>query len=859
MEVVQVKFPRLCISTEERRALAGEIASAGGAEVLSAVTVTEVGDWTNLRILARGTHDKAPAVLRSLRPGDVLLHNHPGGDLRPSDADLSVASLCGRSGVGFAIHDDACRKMYVVVEPSRRERIEPIDEKTLVEALSGRGILGKILPNYEDRPGQVDLLRSIVQAFNEPCHALLEGETGIGKSMAYLLPAIHFANKNKARVCVSTNTINLQGQLCNKDLPLLQRVSGVQFTFCLVKGRGNYLCRRRLEEIEHSLDGEFLLEQDELEQYTKIKGWAGKTTDGSLSDMSFVPSDSLWEKIRSETDTCLGIKCRDYGACFFYRARRKSAEADILVVNHHLLFSDLAWRAETSEYSQTCVIPAFKAIILDEAHNLEEIATQHFGFRTTFFGIQRILGRLYSRRGRRERGVLAVLAERLGKGEGSFSDGARSSLLEDIRGKAVPEKEQIVDVVRELFSLITDFATGGKTGVEGEFKRRVTPGNRENESFKAIAHHGKRVGELLSSFGRLLRKVQKKIAEACEEDEKTCDSFEMSVAELTGFGRRFGEIRSALSLMFDEECENREAFVHFFTANIRKSSSWPGFHSAFIDVAPALLQNCFHPITPVVLLSGTLTTRKNFTFISSRLGLDRPELETRVIEGRFASPFDYGTQSRLFLPTDLPEPSSPEFIGKTADPVFEIVKTSRGGTLVLCTSNFHMRALHSLLEEKLANEGLDSFCQGEMERTHLLQHFRDHGNAVLFATDSFWEGIDVPGKALRNLVIAKLPFQTPDDPVLQARQELLEKNGKHPFREYQLPTAALKLKQGFGRLIRSQDDRGTVWILDKRLVTKFYGSYFLETLPPVPISRGPFRTLVPLARAFFEKGGDSGD
>ncbi|MFZ2960130.1 MAG: helicase C-terminal domain-containing protein [Candidatus Ozemobacteraceae bacterium] len=847
----------LALSKVDRMKLSREIEEIGGAEILSAATLLDedgLVEWGNFHILARGTTEEAPAVLRGLRPGDILLHNHPNGILQPSQADLEVASLCGRSGVGFVIHDNACRHMFVVIEPFAPEKLKPLDRKEMAGYLRTGGALAQLLPGYEERSGQIDLLTRVVDAINRPCHAILEGETGVGKSMAYLIPAVFHAHENKRRIAVSTNTINLQHQLCNKDLPLLARVLPFQFRFCLVKGRGNYLCVRRLQEVENATDGEHLLEADELDQYLRLRAWAAKTKDGSRTDLSWEPIDALWEKVNADKDTCLGLRCEHYRRCFFYGARRLAAEADLLVVNHHLLFADLALRAATKEYSQTAVIPAYQAVILDEAHNLEEIATSHFGTRATSFGFQRQLGRLYHRRGRREGGVLNALITRMQLEKSPINGKTRQRLMEDARERIIPLRDEVSDTARDLFENIVFHVLGDKTPRPGEQRLRVAPNQRETRAFIDLRDTALAFREKIQDLSRRVGKFHREIDALLDEsiDDAGKKLLEMPMAELSGFPGRLNEFKAALTLFFDPEAENRDSFVHFFSVTVRGASRWPAFQSAPLDVSESLIESLFTRIDSAILVSATLSTRKTFDFIKGRLGLKSDELVRKPLEGRFASPFDYKKQALLLIPDDLPEPGSSEFMEATADPVFEIAKSSNGGTLVLCTSYAHLQLLHEHLAPRLLREGLECMKQGEAERTHLLEKFRADGNAVLFATDSFWEGVDVPGDALRNLVIAKLPFAIPDDPILMARQELLQQAGKNPFMEYQLPMAVIKLKQGFGRLIRNRRDRGTIWILDRRLVTKFYGKVFLESLPPARLVTGNFATILKEARGFFQ-------
>jgi ATP-dependent DNA helicase DinG len=841
------------LTDADRQILAGEIEFADGSEVLSAATLTPDGTWFALRVLARGNEDSAPAVIKGLKPGDILLHNHPSGNLQPSPADMGVASICGNSGIGFAIHDNYCNEVYVVVEPFQEQAHELLDTNEMQSFISVEGKIAGLIDNFEERDGQKQLMNLVVETLNDSNHAVIEGETGIGKSMAYLIPAIYFARKNKCRVAVSTNTINLQHQLVNKDLPMISSVLPIDFRYCLVKGRRNYLCLRKIQEYLNSESGEFLLESEELGQFQRLVSWAEKTTDGSLTDLNWVPIDSLWEKISCDKDSCPGINCANYNECFFYSARRKASEADILVVNHHLLFSDLALRSVTSEYNQTAVIPACKAVVFDEAHNLEETATRHFGFRTTALGIQRLLGKIYKKRGRRENGTFAMLYSALSFGHGSFSDAQRSEFLEHIRNELIPARLEIEDLRRTFFDALTHFVLDPQTAHFGEHRLRIKSAVQNREDFSTLSHFAFKLKDDCNRLAKSMKKLLRKLKAMISDEEEERSHFDIPLTELLSYAGRLEEIGCAIQMLFDLEQPDRDLYVHFFTVMVRRSGVYPAFHSLPIVVSKPMVDYCFKKISSAILLSGTLTTRKNFNFIKKRLGLDSEEIEKIPIEGRFISPFNYTDQARLLIPSDIPEPSSPMYTESLAQPLLDIIRASGGGALILCTSYSHLNYFYDNLAGQLMAEGFECYRQGEIERHYLLELFKEDGNAVLFATHSFWEGVDIPGSALRNLVITKLPFAAPNDPVLQARNEKIKEEGGNPFRDYQLPMAAIKLKQGFGRLIRKKTDQGAIWILDRRIISKSYGSYFLDSLPGVPVLRGKIKVLTKMAQEFFDR------
>ncbi len=842
------------LNPDELLYLRKNIAEASENEVLASATLNkEDGSWFSLRILARGNENSAPAIINSLKSGDILIHNHPSGILRPSEADMGIADICGKSGIGFAIINNACTEIYVVVEPYAGKPIVHIDENEMVSYISSDGEIAYRLESFEERPGQKEMMKKIVEAMNSGNHAILEGETGIGKSMAYLIPAIHYAIKNNCRVAVSTNTINLQHQLVNKDLPFLKKVLPFDFEYRLLKGRQNYICIRKILEAKGSDNTDFLLEANEFEQFQRLVKWSEKTYDGSLSDLNWVPLDSLWEKLCCDKDSCPGIKCSQYNECFFYNARRAASDAQILVVNHHLLFSDLALRANTNEYSQTAVIPSCKCFILDEAHNLEETATKHFGFRTTSIGVLRLLNKIYQRKGKREHGCAASLYNLLSFGHGDLDHEEREKNIEYIYEKIFPSRTESENLNKELFEYINMLLVPDNPPRLGEYRLRLDSKVVSSQQFKTVSQIAFKLRDEFKQLSSRMKKVAKSVSSYIDDNDDHDEEFDVPLIEMSKLAIRLDEICEAIKVLFEASFDDKDPYVHFFTVNVRKTGIYSTFSSMPIEVAEPMIDYCFSKIPSAILVSGTLSTAHNFNFIKHRLGLDNEELPSEPIEGTFPSPFDYKTQSQLFIPTDLPDPSSPSFADQISEPLLEMILASNGGALVLCTSYAHLNQLYNNLSPLIYENGLECYKQGDLERHHLVELFKEDGNAVLFATDSFWEGVDIPGNALRNLIIIKLPFAAPNDPVLEARNDRITASGKNAFKEYQLPTAALKLKQGFGRLIRSKTDKGVVWILDKRLVTKSYGGYFIDSLPESPVLKGKSRVLINMAKKFFKE------
>ncbi|MCH6560669.1 DEAD/DEAH box helicase family protein [candidate division KSB1 bacterium] len=399
-------------SEEAAKLAQRQIEDSGGNEVFFVGHLNRVRQVTSVEVFCRGNEFEVPALLQVARQGNVVIHNHPGGVLRPSSADTHIASILGNDGIGFYIVNNEVTDVYAMVEPFAEKKVRPIDSNALAKLFDNDGPISKKLDNYEFRPQQIEMMKVVSQAINEDKIAIVEAGTGTGKTLAYLLPAITYAVGNQERIVISTNTINLQEQLVNKDLPFLQSVFAQKFKAVLVKGRTNYACKRKLMEADQDLD--LFSEQGDKSELKTILDWAKTTKDGSKSDLNIEPRYDVWEKIQSESDTSLKTKCSFYNECFFYTARRKAAVADVLVANHHLLFSDLAVRAARGA-SENAILPTYDRIVLDEAHNVEEVATSYFGTRVTSLGLLRMLGKLHRKKGSDEKGLLIYLSGKLMK------------------------------------------------------------------------------------------------------------------------------------------------------------------------------------------------------------------------------------------------------------------------------------------------------------------------------------------------------------------------------------------------------------------------------------------------------------
>lgn len=646
---------------------------------------------------------------------------------------------------------------------------EKTEEELIERVFGSNGLIARHHDAYEFRDGQIEMARAVARAFENKKHLVVEAGTGTGKTLAYLVPAIASSIGRKKRIIISTGTKNLQEQLMRKDIPFLQRTLPKKFVAEYMKGRSNYACLYRIAKAEHQpvLDG-----MHEVRYFNEIANWSRDTKIGDRSELTDLPENlSFWNRINARSDTCLGQKCPDFEPCFITRMRYRAENADIIVVNHHLFFADLSVRG--NQYGK--VIPDYSAVIFDEAHLIEDIAADYFGFQVSNYQIDELV---------RDTDALPI------------TDAAATMQLTRTAAKIFGLSEQFwirfaqARAAEGRFPLLPDaFATRHADG-----ETRATP---LGEAYEALD----------SALGKL---------------ESDVDAFSEQVTEAESLVRRIRQARFDLKFIVTQADRN---FVYW----LERRGKGVFLQASPIDVSMLLKEKLFDKVETCILTSATLSSNGSFNFIRDRLGLQSGKTETMLAP----SAFDYQKQAVIYIPKAMPDPRAPEFSQMAAGEIVKLLNITKGRAFVLATSNFSMKALYELVSARVR---FPCFIQGSMSKEGLLDRFKETPGAVLFATSGFWQGVDVRGEQLSCVIIDKLPFAVPTDPVVAARTKFIDDNGGKSFFDYSVPQAVITLKQGIGRLIRSKTDRGVIAILDSRLRTKSYGRDFLNSLPKTTIT-----------------------
>ena len=798
-----------------------EIASSNENEVFFVGEINHDGKVTSVSVGSRGNLHSVPVNQDLKRKGSVLIHNHPGGNLTPSDADLSVAAVSSENAQGFYIINNDVTEIYVVVEPVLPKVIKKLDVDDAAFYISKDGPLAKINKNFEERLSQIELLKNIAKTFNQNKTGVFEAGTGVGKSYAYLIPSILWAVQNNERVVISTGTINLQQQLCLKDIPQAIKITGKPVKFILMKGRQNYICKRRLQDALNSKD--LFENNDDLD---RIAQWQDSCDSGSKSELSFLPSESVWNRINSESDACMALRCPYYSQCFVMKVKKEASAANILVVNHHLLFADIESRLHGAGYDDAVVLPPYKRIIFDEAHGIETAATSFFSESFNRFKILKPLNLLYRKKKNSAMGFLFSVSMLSKEEEKSF---------------------QAYQMISKIKSDLTNLETLALDLCIQENNLWLNPLTFRN--FQPVLSMCQTLAKDISVFTSLVLEV----LDGVPEDDRDIPYF----WETKVLNRRLSDYSVILNDFFMWEEKPDKVFwlqKKNLPSDMQKDDElnfYINFIETPLDIAPLMNQGIFEPMDSVVCTSATLKTGRDFSYWLRHNGLYFSDSD-EVLQGEFFSPFPYKENMIFLVPKDIPFPDEPDFQMYVENVLKNLILKAKGRTLVLFTSYESLRLSYNNIFSTMLANGIKLLRQGSDDNARILKNFKDDVSSVLFATDSFWQGVDVPGESLSQVIIVKLPFTVPNDPVFKARSEAIRKKGGNSFMELSVPEAIIKFRQGVGRLIRKNTDKGTVVVLDRRIYEKQYGSLFLANVPECKKYYEPVSKILDIIEEFLD-------
>ena len=812
------------ISKECRERMKSEIEFAGGNEVFFRGIPDENLIVTEYEVLARGNETSVPAVIRHMKKEEVIIHNHPSGYLFPSDADVQIAAHYSqkKQRASYIINNNVT-EVYVIVE-LKTEELKDIDIGPYFEE---KGLLSKEFPQFEYRHEQYEMAKFIEKGINDSKKVIIEAGTGTGKTLAYLIPAIEWAKINEKKVIISTNTINLQEQLLSKDIPLVKKVLEHDFTYALLKGRGNYACLKKNDQLNH---GELVdlsdLSEGQKGQMNSVIKWLDLTEVGDKAELPFDVENAVWEYFASEADLCTPAKCPHREACFFLKAREEKLKADVLISNHHLYFADLAIRKEAGFENDFSIFPNYDMVVFDEAHNIEKVARDYFSYEVSKYAFTKAMNNIYrvSRGSSKKLGSLQILKNFL---KNSIkNDKLLKEYTKRIDEELILKHNLLYERTMDYFVKLMDIYCS--EGVNANIRLRPEQLAKNFKWQKELKPRQEEFFSAYISYIKELRKIAKE-AKDYEDEAGLIREFEKYVDRLDGF---FLNFRFILDFSDDN-------FIFWLSANPKKNNiklvATPlKIHNELDEVLYANLDH-------LIFTSATIAINDDFDYFKKSIGLTEQTYEKAI-----HSPFDYDKQMKVYIPTDIPLPSDKNFLDEIRDFLVGIIKMSKGNTFILFTSYSTLNYTYYLIRDELENLGFDLFIQGMAPRNQLINMYKASNMPVLFGTDSFWEGVDVQGEKLSSVILVKLPFKVPSDPVVEAIIENMVKEGKNPFMDFQIPESIIKFKQGIGRLIRSKEDKGVITILDARLYKKQYGRLFIEAIPTKNINFSTRREILRL-------------
>lgn len=747
-------------------------------------------------------------TLTKVGKNEVVIRTTKPNQLYPSDMELELSEeLYTRRNIAYCLLSSDLDDFYFVQDIDRIF-LEEID---IENYFAKDGILAKEIKGFEYRQEQEEMAQYIQDAINEDRKIIVEAGTGTGKTLAYLIPSIKWAVTNKKKVIIATNTINLQEQLLLKDIPLAKSIIKDEFSYVLVKGRNNYVCKRLFNELAlgKSIDIEtFSMEAREQIEY--ILKWGNKTKTGDKAELTFEVYPDVWELVQSTTELCLGKKCPYRKECFYMKTRMEKMEADILISNHHVFFADLNVRAETDFDSEYLILPRYDMVIFDEAHNVESVARSYFSVEVSKISFTRLLNRIYQKKNKKKKEKSALIRVEDTVDEKNLEDSEQYIYLLNTLKEEISILQNIGD---EYFDEIRKIY---ETNTEAPIKKSLNNFKMTKSRFLENLREKKDIFQgKLADFLNLMMSFNNVIDE--EKDKNP---------EVINFNNHLKMFKAYIdSFKFINSFED-DNYIYWLDINSKRTNVI--LTATPLNIAQKLSTVLFDNLDRLVFASATIVVNGNFDYFKKSLGLD----EEDCIEAIIKSPFDYDEQMSVYIPSDIQDSENINaFVSDASKFILNILLKTNGKAFILFTSYTMLNQIYYSISKKLKDKGFEVFLHGDKPRSQIIKEFKEAENPILFGTTSFWEGVDVQGENLSNVIITKLPFLVPTDPVVSAISKKIEEDGGNSFMDFQLPEAIIKFKQGVGRLIRKKTDSGNIFILDNRILKKRYGSLFINALP----------------------------
>lgn len=746
-------------------------------------------------------------ITTNFKREEVYIRVAKGNQLYPSDLELEISEdLYNKKNVAFCILSNKLDDFYFVQDIDRIN----LDKIDIAPFFEKEGVLAKSIKNFEYREEQKNMALSVQQGINENKKIVVEAGTGTGKTLAYLIPAIKWAIQNQKKIIIATNTINLQEQLLYKDIPIVRSIIDEKFSYALVKGRNNYLCKRLFNEV--SIKGNVDLDlfgSESKEQLEHILKWGNKTETGDKSELPFEVNNDIWELVQSTTELCIGKKCPHRKQCFYMRTRREKIDANVLIANHHLFFADLNVRANTDFDSEYLILPKYDMVIFDEAHNIESVARSYFSMEISKFSFNRLVNRIFSKSNKRkQKPALNRLEESVDRAN-LENPGIYDLTLENIK-----DSIQVLQIVAEEYfeELRKVFDNGNENGV----KKVLTSYEMKKSNFLESSREKKeKFQNLLKDFMNLL-----------ETFLNLLDGEKDKNPDIINFKNHINIYKAFIDSFLFINNLSEEEYIYWIDINAKRTNVV--LTATPLNIAKKLNTSLFENINRLVFASATLTADRNFNYFKKSIGL----LEEECIEEIIDSPFNYDEQMKVYIPTNIQDSDKLNlFYEDAANFILSILLKTQGKAFILFTSYTMLNQVYYSIKNELLENNFEIFLHGEKPRSQLITEFKKATNPILFGTTSFWEGVDVQGDNLSNVIIVKLPFLVPTDPIVSAISKKIEEEGGNSFFDYQLPEALIKFKQGIGRLIRNKTDKGNIFILDNRMIKKNYGVSFINAIP----------------------------